>query len=217
MRITQNTRLKEVTKFLISEFGLYIHGIVKRLPPGTDFVIQRSAVKGNGPPENIEFEVSGSTTVYEFQEYFSSIAGLNIELRNSRSIKIPENSLLESGKDTKRSVLSDSQNIDSSIHAALSVATDSSYYSDVDWVYKILKTAARQANDNEKKSKLIEALCKIAECNTNFSANLVKSILDLFCRNDSDYIKTANIFSQSNNQDIKSLADEILEEHAPGE
>ena len=56
MRITQNTRLKEVTKFLISEFGLYIHGIVKRLPPGTDFVIQRSAVKGNGPPENIEFE-----------------------------------------------------------------------------------------------------------------------------------------------------------------
>ena len=102
--------------------------------------------------------------------------------------------------------------MNSSIHAALSIARDSNYFSDADWVYKLLETAARKVNNSEEKIMMMEALVKLGEQSKIFSSNQYRSILDLFCKEDSDYKKAAKILSESDNQEIKSVVIEILKE-----
>ncbi len=128
-----------------------------------------SFVQVNAPnkPHNIEnFELKNNLTVREVEQTLSALFNVKFKLLNSDGYSIPgEYTLLQAKDDSYE--LDEDHNFNTKIQA-LKTISESSSYSDVDWIKRVFVQAIRDAQTSEHFQTIEEMLKMVSQDNEKF-------------------------------------------------
>ena len=208
MDLRPEVTVKQLRQFLKREFSLDVR-ITRNGRPVADLAIVIPSTGDKKMSRKYSFLIETNTVISDLILFCSQKAGLDMELRNKAGIKMSGELTLMEARDAAASPLSSSLTVDSNIHAALSIARESKYYSDADWVRRVFENAAYKVKSLHERCMLINAAVSLSGKEPSFPSRQVGAILSILCEDKGDYAEAYSTAAGSEDENVRSLTKEI--------
>lgn len=192
--IDEKTKFKDLFFYLKNNFKISIH-FISNNKLNMDSILN-DAISISKTKKKPVLSISENTSIYELSSFFKNF---KIEFRNKDGIKLLNKLTLNESKDFNPDFKHNALSISSQLDSALLILKKEPSYEDIDWVLRILRKAARNFQNKQEKVLLIEAIINIYENEKKFTITEAKSVFDIFCKIDSDYLEVLEILNNHKN------------------
>ena len=211
MEITDESTIKDLRKFLKEEFAIEARFTRRGRPAdAAEPLLGASRKEARKKGALAGFVVDSATDASDLIEQVRLAAGIDLELRNGKGIKVSGRRALGEARHMAASPFADSRTLDASIRTALNIAGDANY-ADTDWVRRIFEKAAFNARTPADRKRLLEAAIGIAEITPTLPVGAVLSLLRLICRDKEDFAVAHALASASEAGNAEALAARVEE------
>jgi hypothetical protein len=203
MILNGGVRFKDLALYIREEFGLSFFGRgYSKLPRGDTLVC------GKDPKRypKVSLEIKADTLIGDIQEFILSASDIDVEFRNADGIKLTRDIMVGQAHALTVPDAANTENLSAAINSALSIADKSSSYSDLDWMQRILTSAAYKITNHEEIVVMAETLVEVYRKRPELTANFIKSTIDIFCKDEVAYRKVSEVLLRSEAPEIKELA-----------
>ena len=131
---------------------------------------------------------------------FFKLFQITIVLRNKNGFKVSSNKTVLDASIVEKV---EAQSIDNDVKTIVAIAKNP-FYSEKDWIKRILGDAVYRSKDNDDKEKLIK--CIVYLCNTGKFDNIyLFDIIQLVCKSEEDYLRLSYLLTDKNHTHLNLI------------
>ena len=149
--------------------------------------------------EKLNLSILDDTRIEEIEKFFK-LFQITIVLRNKNGFKVSSNKTVLDASIVEKV---EAQSIDNDVKTIVAIAKNP-FYSEKDWIKRILGDAVYRSKDNEDKEKIIE--CIVLLCNMGkFENTYLIDIIQLVSKSKEDYLRLVHLLTDENNTHLNLI------------
>jgi len=199
MILSEHDSIISFIKFLKDKYGLICDFSKNKIRIDKKFKLIFQEKKGKRKKEKLSLSILDNTRIEEIEKFFK-LFQIAIVLKNKNGFKVSSNKTVLEASIVEKVV---AQSIDNDVKTIVTIANNP-FYSEKDWIKRILEDAVYRSKDNDDKEKLIK--CIVFLCNTGKFDNIyLFDIIQLISKSEEDYLRLVNLLKDENNTHLNLI------------
>ena len=199
MILSENDSIISFIKFLKDKYGLICDFSKNKIRIDKKFKLIFQEKKGKRKKEKLSLSILDNTRIEEIENFFK-LFQITIVLRNKNGFKVSSNKTVLEASIVEKI---EAQSIDNDIQTIVTIAKNP-FYSEKDWIKRILGDAIYRSKDNEDKEKIIN--CIVLLCNMGkFENPYLIDIIKLVSKSREDYLRLVHLLTDENNTHLNLI------------